>query len=61
MKTILFILEKEFRQILRDPSVLRIMLIMPVIQLIVLPMAADYEIKNIRLVVFDHDKSSYAR
>ena len=61
MKTILFILEKEFRQILRDPSVLRIMLIMPVIQLIVLPMAADYEIKNIRLVVLDRDKSTYAR
>jgi len=61
MRTILFILEKEFRQIFRDPTVLRLMLLMPVIQLIVLPMAADYEVKNIRLVVLDHDKSTYAR
>ncbi len=61
MRTILFILEKEFRQIFRDPTVLRMMLLMPVIQLIILPMAADYEVKNIRLVVLDHDKSGYTR
>jgi ABC-2 type transport system permease protein len=61
MRTLLFILEKEFRQIFRDPAVIRMMLIMPVIQLIVLPMAADYEVKNIRLAVLDHDKSSYTR
>lgn len=61
MRTILFILEKEFRQIFRDPTVLRMMLLMPVIQLIVLPMAADYEVKNIRLVILDHDKSTYTR
>ncbi len=61
MRTLLFILEKEFRQIFRDPAVIRMMLIMPVIQLIVLPMAADYEVKNIRLAVLDHDKSTYTR
>ena len=34
---------------------------MPVIQLIMLPFAADYEIKNIKLAVIDHDHSSYSR
>ena len=47
MRTLKFILRKEFRQIFRDPGILRIILIMPVIQLLILPWAADYEIKNI--------------
>jgi ABC-2 type transport system permease protein len=34
---------------------------MPVIQLLILPWAADYEIKNIQLAVVDHDHSEYAR
>ena len=61
MRTLYFILEKEFRQIFRDPAVLRMMLLMPVIQLVILPMAADYEVKNIRLAVLDHDQSTYSR
>jgi ABC-2 type transport system permease protein len=34
---------------------------MPVIQLLILPWAADYEIKNIRLAVVDLDHSEYSR
>lgn len=34
---------------------------MPVIQLIVLPLAASYEIKNINLAVVDHDHSTFSR
>lgn len=61
MRILLFLLQKEFRQIFRDPSILRIIFIMPVIQLMVLPWAADYEIKNIKLAVVDNDHSEYAR
>lgn len=61
MRTLRFILQKEFRQIFRDPSILRMILIMPVIQLLILPWAADYEIKKIRLSVVDHDHSEYSR
>ena len=60
MRTLKFILRKEFRQIFRDPSILRI-IIMPVIQLLILPWAADFEIKNIKLAVVDHDHSEYSR
>jgi ABC-2 type transport system permease protein len=59
MRRILFILEKEFRQVMRDPAILRMMFIMPVIQLVILPLAADYEVKNVRITILDHDKSSY--
>lgn len=61
MRTLKFLLQKEFRQIFRDPSILRIILVMPVIQLLILPMAADYEIKNIKLAVTDQDRSAYSR
>src|SRR3954453_13910275 len=61
MRTMRFLLRKEFRQIFRDPAILRIISVMPMIQLLVLPWAADYEVKNIKLVVVDHDHSQYSR
>ena len=61
MRTLKFILRKEFRQIFRDPGILRVILMMPAIQLLILPWAADYEIKNIKLAVVDHDRSEYSR
>jgi ABC-2 type transport system permease protein len=61
MRTLKFLLQKEFRQIFRDPGIIRIIFLMPVIQLMVLPWAADYEIKNIKLAVVDHDHSEYSR
>ena len=61
MRTLRFLLQKEFRQIFRNPAILRMIFIMPVIQLLVLPWAADYEIKQINLYVTDHDHSSYSR
>ncbi|MDF2190091.1 ABC transporter permease [Paraflavitalea sp. CAU 1676] len=61
MRTLKFILEKEFRQIFRDPAILRVLFIMPLIQLMILPRAADYEVKNIKLSVVDRDHSDYAR
>lgn len=61
MRTLKFLLQKEFRQILRDPAIIRIIFMMPVIQLLILPWAADYEIKNINLAVVDQDHSDYSR
>jgi ABC-2 type transport system permease protein len=57
MRTLKFLLQKEFRQIFRDPAIL----VMPIIQLMILPWAADYEIKNIKLAVVDNDRSEYSR
>lgn len=61
MRSLKFLLQKEFRQIFRDPSILRIIFVMPMVQLLILPLAADYEMKNIKLSVVDHDHSSYSR
>ncbi|NQX56197.1 ABC transporter permease [Pedobacter panaciterrae] len=61
MRTIRFLLEKEFRQIFRNKAILLLIIIMPVMQLIILPLAANYEVKNINLAVVDHDHSSYSQ
>lgn len=57
MRTLLFLLRKEFRQIFRNATILRMILLMPVMQLLVLPNAANFEVKNITLCVVDHDHS----
>jgi ABC-2 type transport system permease protein len=61
MSSLRFLLQKEFNQIRRNPAILRMMFIMPVIQLIVLPFAANYEVKEIKLAIVDQDHSSYTR
>lgn len=58
MRRLLVIIRKEFGQIRRNPAILRLVVVMPVIQLLVLPNAADYEIKNIIVHVTDQDRSS---
>ncbi len=61
MKILGFILQKEFRQILRDKTILAMMFVMPTIQLVILPLAANFEVKNINVAYIDHDHSSYSR
>jgi ABC-2 type transport system permease protein len=61
MKQLSFLLEKEFRQVFRNPAILRSVLVMPIIQLLIFPFAANYEVKNVLLSVVDHDHSSYSQ
>lgn len=61
MRTIRFLLEKEFRQIFRNRAILLMIMVMPVMQLLILPFAANYEVKNINLAVVDHDHSGDAQ
>lgn len=60
MRTMKFLLEKEFRQIFRNRALLPILFAVPLIQLLVLPLAADYEIRNISVAIVDHDHSPYS-
>ncbi len=60
MNTLRHLLQKEFRQIFRNPAILLMILFMPVVQLLVFPLAADYEVRNIRLAVIDQDGSDYS-
>ncbi len=57
MRTILFIIQKEFLQIFRNKQMLPIIFVMPIVQLFVLVHAANFEIRSIRLDVNDMDRS----
>ena len=58
MNTILELLRKEFLQIFRHRVMLVLLFLMPVIQLVILANAADYEVKHIRLAYLDNDRSA---
>ncbi len=57
MSTFRHLLIKEFRQIFRNRMILMIIFVAPTIQLLILPLAADFEIKNINIAIIDHDRS----
>src|SRR3954464_14814679 len=61
MRTLKFLLQKEFRQILRNKTLLPMIFVLPLVQLIILPLAADYEVKNISISIVDHDHSTYSQ
>jgi ABC-2 type transport system permease protein len=52
---------KEFRQLIRDPRMLRVALMMPLIQLVVFGYIASTDIKNISMAIMDEDRSSMSR
>lgn len=58
MKVLRFLLEKEFKQIFRDKSIVAMMFVLPILQLGVLPIAMNFEVKQINLAVVDNDKST---
>jgi len=61
MKTIGYIIQKEFKQIFRNKGMLPIIFIMPILQLVILSNAATFEIRNIKFSYVDHDNTSFSR
>ncbi|MGP8216632.1 MAG: ABC transporter permease [Bacteroidia bacterium] len=61
MRALRFLLQKEFKQIFRNRALLRSMFMMPVIQLLILPQAANFTIRNINLAFVDLDHSIYSQ
>ena len=56
-----YLLEKEFKQILRHRFLPRVILFMPFMMLGVLPFAANQEVKEVRVAVLDNDHSTTSR
>ena len=61
MRTLRFLLRKEFTQILRDRLMLKQMILMPIIQLLVLSSAATFEVKTARMYLVDLDRTETSR
>jgi ABC-2 type transport system permease protein len=61
MRTILFIIQKEFLQIRRNRAMIPIIFVVPIVQLFILVNAATLEMKNISICIVDNDLSSASR
>lgn len=58
MRTIIYIVRKEFLQIARDKVLRAAIIMVPIIQMLVLVYAATFEMKDIKIHFVDQDRSS---
>lgn len=61
MRTILYLIRKEFIQIFRNRFISKAIFAIPIVQLVILVPAVTFEIKNIKLCVVDNDMSAESR
>lgn len=61
VQTILALVRKEFRQIRRDPLMIRIIFVVPLVQMMILSYAISTDVKYIYTAVYDHDRSELSR
>jgi ABC-2 type transport system permease protein len=61
MRSVLYLVRKELRQVFRDPGMLRIIFIVPIFQLFVLGYAITFDVKNIKMIVIDRDLTRESR
>lgn len=61
MRTIAFIIQKEFLQIFRNRAMLPIIFVLPIVQLLILANAATFEVRGSRVTLIDLDRSPSSR
>ena len=61
MRTLRFLLRKEFLQIFRDRFMVGLSIVMPLVQLLILSSAATFEVKSATVYVVDRDHSATSR
>jgi len=61
MRNIRFIIQKEFRQIFRNRTMLPMIFVLPFVQLLILVNAATMDMRNIKMIIVDKDLSSLSR
>jgi ABC-2 type transport system permease protein len=57
MRIIWALIRKEFLQIFRNPVLWKLVIFLPVAQLLVFPFAADLEMKELKVAILDYDQS----
>ncbi len=56
-----YLIEKEFKLIMRNNFINRIVIMLPVMVILFLPFAADYDIKDLNIKITDNDNSAVSR
>ena len=61
MRRLGFLIRKEFQELRRNPRMVRVLLVAPVLQLILLGYAATTDVKNVPTLVVDADRTPASR
>jgi ABC-2 type transport system permease protein len=61
MRTVFYLIRKEFIQIFRDKFIGKAIFGIPVVQMLLLVPAVTFEIRNVSLCVVDHDRTTESR
>lgn len=61
MRVILMLIRKEFLQVFRNPLLVGILVVAPLVQFLLFPFCADYEVKVLHIAFIDHDHSAVSR
>ena len=61
MRTIFILIKKEFLQVFRNKLLMQILIVAPLVQFMLFPFTADYEIKTLNIAFIDHDRSSITK
>ena len=56
-----YLIEKEFKQLFRNPFIPKLILLFPCMIMILMPWAASLEVKNIRLDIIDPCRAGWCR
>ena len=56
-----YLIQKEFLQIKRNAFLPKIFIVLPIVMLLVVPYAANQEVKNLKFCVVDNDRSQLSR
>ncbi len=59
MRILFILIKKELKQIFRNKGMLPIIFLMPIIQLLILANATNYEIKNIDVTILDYGENAF--
>ncbi|MCL2291345.1 MAG: ABC transporter permease [Bacteroidetes bacterium] len=61
MRVILMLIKKEFLQVFRNTLLMQILIVAPLVQFLLFPFTADYEIKTLNIAFIDNDRSTITR
>lgn len=60
-RTLKILLKKEVRLMLRNPFIPRIIVILPVMAMLILPLVANLDVKNVGVVIVDNDHTELSK
>lgn len=61
MGTLKYLIEKEFKQTLRNSIIPKLIIGYPIMVMLIFPWAINFEVKNIKISVVDHNNSTYSQ